>query len=67
MHEDRGTTPGTDKAKPSIRSGSVKLVAVCIQWVTAIEDCASPVQRDVKCVCMVLQEVTEICDFRGDN
>jgi hypothetical protein len=44
----------TRPTKPSILSELVKLVAVCIQWVNAIEDCVSPVPRDDKCVCMAL-------------
>jgi hypothetical protein len=53
--------------KPPTLSGSVKLEAVGIvgycytQGNILIEDCASPVQSDVICVCMALREVIVTC------
>jgi hypothetical protein len=69
MQEDSGSTPGTGKANHTFYlfgvgkiGSSLYIVGFCY-----IEDLASSVQRDVKCVCMALYKFTVTCNVRGDN
>jgi hypothetical protein len=66
-YPNKRTPEHTRPSKPSILSGSVKLVAVGIQWVVVKEDCMFLVQRGVKCVCMALWEVIVMCNVCDDN